>query len=438
MTLSQQPPPPSLDKPLPLHPTFVEQAKHLIAGGELLPGGVDALARRLQRSVETETPLRIKLGLDPTRPDLHLGHTVVLRKLRAFQDLGHQAVLIIGDATALIGDPSGRNQTRPPLTEEEITVNAQTYLDQAGQVIDVEKAEIVRNSAFFKDLGLAGLLQLAAQVTVAQILSRDDFTKRYQANTPIALHEFFYPLMQAYDSVMVRADVELGGSDQRFNNLLGRDMQLAFARLHGQTPLPDPQLVLLMPLLEGTDGVVKMSKSYPDHCINLTDGPDELFGKLMSIPDALILRYEALLSPLTEEQLEQHRKLMSLPPDRGGVNPRDVKASLAKYIVGQYYGGDAGDAAETRFVQRFRNKALPDDMPEVVLAAATAHLVVDVMVNQGLAPSKTEARRLIEGGGVRLNGDEKVTTAEAMLQGAAGTSLVLQVGKRRFCRIQFV
>jgi tyrosyl-tRNA synthetase len=417
-----------------IHPIFVEQAKHLAAGGECLPGGVQGLAQRLAQAAHEERPLRIKLGLDPTRPDLHVGHSVVLRKLRAFQDLGHQAVLIIGDATAMVGDPSGRNQTRPPLTEAEIQINAQTYLDQAGKIIDTDKAEIVRNSQFFKDMGLASFLHLASQVTVAQLMTRDDFSKRYAANTPISLHEFFYPLMQAYDSVMVNADLELGGSDQRFNNLLGRDMQLAFAKADQAV---NPQMVLLMPLLEGTDGVVKMSKSYPQHCINFTDAPEDMFGKLMSIPDALIIRYESLLTPLTPEQLQQHEQLMQLSVDQGGINPRDVKASLARFVVGTFHDAMAAEAAEQAFIDRFRNKVIPNEMPEHALAAQVAHPVVEVLVATQLAPSKAQARRLIEGGGVKLDGQTKVNSFEETITGLAGHPIVLQVGKRHFVRLLF-
>ena len=421
----------------PLLPEFIQQAEALIQGGDLLPSGVNHLARRLQTAVETNTPLRIKLGLDPTRPDLHLGHAVVLKKLRAFQDLGHKAVLIIGDATALIGDPSGRNNTRPPLTEAEVLVNAQTYLDQASKIINLEKAEIVRNSAFFNEMGLQGLLQLTAQVTVAQILARDDFSKRYTQNTPIALHEFLYPLMQAYDSVMVKADLELGGSDQRFNNLLGREMQLAYAKLRGEDPNTiNPQLVLLLPLLEGTDGKVKMSKSYPENCINLTDSPNELFGKLMSIPDSMIIRYETLLTQLPPQQLKQHAEMLADPAGYG-INPRDMKVGLAKFIVASFHNGEAAEQAEEAFNALFRDKALPTEMPEHSLASGTEHSLIELLVETGLAPSKSEARRLIQGGAVKLNGETKVEDVLATVSGKPVETLVLQVGKRKFIRLLF-
>ncbi len=417
-----------------LHPEFLAQAKFLVQGAELLPTHVEQLALRLQTAIETGVPLRIKLGLDPTRPDLHLGHAVVLKKLRMFQDLGHQAVLIIGDATAMVGDPSGRNKTRPPLTEEEVQVNAQTYLEQAGKVIKLETVEIVRNSSFFNALGLSELLQLMAQVTVAQILTREDFHKRYTENTSISLHEFLYPLMQAYDSVMVKADLELGGTDQRFNNLLGREMQVAYAKLKGEDLSKlNPQMVLLLPLLEGTDGKIKMSKSYPEHCINFTDAPEEMFGKLMSIPDDMILRYETLLSILPPEQLQQHATILA-DPAKHGVNPRDIKAGMAKYIVAQFYDAQQAEASEVAFVNRFRNKELPTEMPEATLVAGQTYAIIDLLAQFELATSKSDAKRLVQGGGVKINGVEKISDPDATLVLSAGESVVLQAGKRKFIR----
>lgn len=419
-----------------IHQIYLEQAKSLCQGGELLPGGVEHLARRLQWAAENQTPLKVKLGLDPTRPDLHLGHTVVLRKMRAFQDLGHQALLLIGDATAMIGDPSGRSQTRPPLTEEEVQANAQTYLDQAGRVVDVRKARIVRNSEWFKDMHLGDFLKLAAKSTVAQIMDREDFAKRYSENKPIYLHELFYPLMQGYDSVALDADIELGGTDQRFNNLMGRELQTVYSQ--NDPNAKEPQMVLLMPLLEGTDGKVKMSKSYPEHCINITDAPEEMFGKMMSIPDELIGRYQTLLTPLTEAQVKDHEDQMA----SGALNPRDVKAHLAKWVISQYYGQASADAAEQHFVNLFKNKQLPDDMPEATLAGNVSVAVTSLIVDHQLAPSKGEARRLIQGGGVRLipagaTEGEKVSDVDAVLTSAPGTEWVLQVGKRKFFRLKF-
>jgi tyrosyl-tRNA synthetase len=278
------------------------------------------------------------------------------------------------------------------------------------------------------------LLQLMAQVTVAQILTREDFNKRYTENTPIALHEFLYPLMQAYDSVMVKADLELGGTDQRFNNLLGREMQVAYAKLKGEDVSKlNPQMVLLLPLLEGTDGKVKMSKSYPEHCINFTDTAEDMFGKLMSIPDDLILRYETLLSILPPDQLQQHATLLA-DPVQHGINPRDIKAGMAKYIVAQYHDAQAAEASEQAFVNRFRNKELPTDMPEATLDAGQAYTIIDLIAQHELAASKSEAKRLVQGGGVKLNGSDKLSDVDATLQLKAGESVILQVGKRKFIR----
>lgn len=412
--------------PIVINQIFLEQAQNLCRGGELLPGGVMELARKLQKAAETSTPLKVKLGLDPTRPDLHLGHTVVLRKLRAFQDLGHQAILIIGDATAMIGDPSGRSTTRPPLTEAEIQVNAQTYLDQAGKVIDVRKAKVVRNSEWLSGMKLDDFLKLAAKTTVAQIIAREDFSNRLKENRPISLHELFYPLMQGYDSVVVDADIELGGTDQRFNNLMGRELQIAYGRER------DPQMVLLMPLLEGTDGKIKMSKSYPEHCINLTDTPEDLYGKLMSIPDPLLGRYEFLLGLLNEEQLEEQSQLFK----EGGLNPRDIKMHLAKYMVALYHGPEAGEQAEQAFITQFQKRDIPEDIPEFSLQGGTDYVLTALLTEQALTPSRNEARRLIQGGGVKLDG-EKVGDVDAQLNRPTGSSVVLQVGKRKFLRLNF-
>ncbi len=415
-----------------INPIFMEQAQSLCRGGELLPGGVEELAKRLQQAADTRTPLRVKLGLDPTRPDLHLGHTVVLRKLRAFQDLGHEAILIIGDATAMIGDPSGRSVTRPPLTDEEVQANAKTYLDQASKVIDVRKAQIVRNSEWLSGMQLGDFLKLAAKVTVAQILVREDFAKRYAENKPISLHELFYPLMQGYDSVIVDADIELGGTDQRFNNLMGRELQLAYRRERGENEHNPPQMVLLMPLLEGTDGKIKMSKSYPEHCINLTDTPEDMLGKLMSIPDELIPRYELLMGLLNEQQIEDQLAVMN----SGKVNPRDIKMHLAKYLVTLYHSQEAAEQAEQAFVKQFQKKEIPDEMPEVSLPGGAALHLATFIAEQGLAPSRNEARRMIQGGGVRIDG-EKVPEQDATFTRPGGTSVVLQVGKRKFLRVHF-
>jgi len=390
---------------------YIKQAEFLSRGAEVLPGGVEELAKKLKKSDEQGKPLRVKLGLDPTRPDLHLGHTVVMRKLKQFQQAGHQIVLIIGGATAMIGDPSGKSETRPSLTKEEVDENAKTYFEQMGKVVDLSGAEVVNNADWLHNMQLADLLKLSSNVTVAQMLVRDDFSKRYAEGKPISVHEFFYPLMQAYDSVVVNADIELGGTDQRFNVLLGRDIQQAYGN-------SNPQLVMLVPLLEGTDGVIKMSKSYPDHCISLTDTPQDMLGKVMSIPDNLILRYYELLTDIEVKQIDG--------------NPRDAKMNLAKTIVAEYYSEDEAAKAEQEFVNIFSKKGLPEEMEEHRVNEGTS--LIDFIAEQGLAPSKSEARRLIQGGGVKIEG-EKVSDINRKIGFNGSDSLVLQVGKRRFARL---
>lgn len=417
--MSTTTPPTSVDQ------IFIQQAEFLCRNGEFLPGGVEALAQKLQRAAQTQTPLKVKLGLDPTRPDLHLGHTVVLRKLKAFQELGHEVILIIGDTTAMIGDPSGRSETRPPLTNEEVLYNAETYLSQAGKVLNVEKVKVVRNSEWLAKLSVEDILKLSSKITVAQMLVRDDFAKRYESNRPIYLHEFMYPLMQAYDSVVVDADIELGGTDQRFNTLLGRDIQMAY----GKT---DPQSVLLMPLLEGTDGKVKMSKSYPEHCINLTDPPAVMFGKLMSISDNLIVPYTKLLTTCSPEVIQQLKRQL----ETHSANPRDIKAELGKWIVAEYYSREDAGAAEDAFIKQFKHNEIPEDIPEVSLSADQHFHLPTLMAEQQLAPSKSEARRLIVGGGVKLDG-QKIADTDYEFAGKPQQSMVLQVGRRRFLRLNF-
>lgn len=373
-------------------------------------------AAKLAKSEATGLPLRIKLGLDPTAPDLHLGHTVVLNKLRQLQDLGHTVIFLVGDFTALIGDPTGRNATRPPLTPEEIALNAKTYFSQASLVLDAEKTEIRKNSEWCEPLGARGMIQLAARYTVARMLERDDFTKRYKGGVPISVHEFLYPLVQGYDSVALQSDLELGGTDQKFNLLVGRELQ----REYGQ----DPQCILTMPLLEGTDGIEKMSKSKGNY-IGISEKPTEIFGKMMSISDELMWRYFELLSFRPMSQIEALKAEV-----QSGRNPRDVKVDLALEIVARFHSDHAAQAALQDFEARFRQGAIPDEMDEISLVGAPLGIVV-ALKQAGLAPSSAEAIRNIEQGGVRIDG-EKV--ADRGVQLNAGT-YVLQVGKRKFARV---
>ncbi|MEZ5661664.1 MAG: tyrosine--tRNA ligase [Burkholderiaceae bacterium] len=372
---------------------------------------------KLARSEAEGRPLRIKLGLDPTAPDLHLGHTVVLNKMRQLQDLGHTVIFLIGDFTALIGDPSGRNATRPPLTREEIEANAQTYFRQASLVLDESRTEIRYNSEWSDPLGARGMIQLAARYTIARMMERDDFTKRYKGGIPISIHEFLYPLMQGYDSVALKSDLELGGTDQKFNLLVGRELQ----REYGQ----EPQCILTMPLLEGLDGVEKMSKS-KGNTVGITDTPDEIFGKLMSISDTLMWRYFELLSARTLDEIAALRRACD-----EGRNPRDVKRELAMEMVARFHdAGAASDAAE-RFEARFRHGALPEDMPELTVAGAPMALPA-LLRAAGLCASASEAVRNIEQGGVRVDGER---IGDRQVTFGAGT-YVIQVGKRRIARVR--
>lgn len=398
---------------------FIEQAKHLTRNAEVLPGGIEELAVKLQHAHDTNTPLRVKLGMDPTRPDLHLGHTVVMRKLREFQNLGHKIVLIVGGATAMVGDPSGKSETRPALTKEQVDQNAQSYFDQMSKVLDVTKAEVVNNADWLHSMSFIDLLKLASNVTVAQMMTRDDFAKRYADGRPIAIHEFFYPLMQAYDSVAIDSDIELGGTDQRFNTLLGRDIQTAYGKKY-------PQLVMLLPLLEGTDGVVKMSKTYPEHCISLTDSENDMFGKLMSIPDNMISRYYSLLTDATKEELETIDKQIA----EGSVNPRDIKLKLAYTITAEYHGEDSAKRGQDAFINVVSNKGIPDDIQEV--SGMNGKCILDVLVELKFTASKGEAKRLIQGGGVKVDG-EKITDMAYTFNFEG--SVVLQAGKRKFAKL---
>lgn len=398
---------------------FIEQAKQLTRNAEVLPGGIEELAIKLQHAADTNTPLRIKLGMDPTRPDLHLGHTVVMRKLKEFQKLGHKIVLLVGGATAMIGDPSGKSETRPALTKEQVEENAKTYFAQMSKVIDISQAEVVNNADWLHKLTFTEMLQLAGKVTVAQMMTRDDFAKRYAEGKPIAIHEFFYPLMQAYDSVAIDADIELGGTDQRFNTLLGRDIQAAYGKKY-------PQLVMMLPLLEGTDGVVKMSKTYPEHCISLTDSAKDMFGKLMSIPDTLITRYYSLLTDVPQAELEKMDEQIA----SNSINPRDIKMALAHMITEEYHGKEGADKAQEDFINVVSNKGIPDDIQSVKIDVEKS--ILDLLVELSFVQSKGEAKRLIQGGGVKIDG-EKISDMAFVVK--PQMDVVLQAGKRKFAKL---
>ncbi|MDT7688296.1 MAG: tyrosyl-tRNA synthetase [Acidobacteriota bacterium] len=380
------------------------------------------LRAKLERSARTGKPLRIKLGADPTAPDIHLGHTVVIRKLRHFQELGHTVIFLIGDFTALIGDPSGKNSTRPQLTREEIDANAETYKKQIFKLLDPDKTEIRFNSEWMNKLGAGGFVRLASHVTVKQILERDDFQKRITEERPVALHELLYPLTQAYDSVALEADVELGGTDQKFNLLMGRNLQ----REYGQPP----QVALITPLLEGTDGVQKMSKSLGNY-IGIDEPPSEMFGKLMSISDELMWRYYELLTDLTVNDI----KWMRERAEYGEDNPRDFKVGLAKRIIADFHSTADADAAADEFVRRFRNKEVPDEVETIELETESGSLpLARLLAKTGLASSVAEGRRLVEQGGVRISGVRQ-TDPGVVVGVKSGDDFLIQVGKRRFLRV---
>jgi len=376
----------------------------------------DELVKKLQSGRK----LRVKLGLDPTAPDLHLGHTVVINKLRHFQELGHQVQFLIGDFTGMIGDPTGKNQTRPPLSREQILANAQSYREQAFKILDPRATQILFNSEWSDKLGAEGIIRLAAKYTVSQLLERDDFSRRFREEKPIAVHELLYPLVQGYDSVAMKADVELGGTDQKFNLLVGRELQRAWGQ--------EPQVILTMPLLEGLDGKEKMSKSLGNY-VGIAEPPQEIFGKLMSISDELKWRYIELLSFEPLATVRQWKDQVA----QGG-NPRDVKVRFAKEIVARFHGVEAARRAQEDFESRFREGALPEDMPEVTVKAPEGGiLIVHLLKQAGLTPSTSEAQRMIEQGGVKLDG-ERVSDKGLKLR--AGTTVVAQVGKRKFARIR--
>jgi tyrosyl-tRNA synthetase len=392
----------------------------------LRKGAVDVireedLRAKLERSARTGVPLKVKYGADPTAPDIHLGHTVPIRKMRAFQELGHTVVFLIGDFTSLIGDPSGRSTTRPKLTREEINANAETYKAQIFKLLDPEKTVVDFNSRWMDAFGADGFVRLASRATVKQILERDDFQKRLAEEKPIALHELLYPLVQGYDSVALESDVELGGTDQKFNFLMGRNLQREYNQ--------EPQAVITMPLLEGTDGVHKMSKSLGNY-IGISEPPQEMFGKVMSISDELMWRYYELLTDLSVAEIERLRGRAG----EGEVNPRDLKVELAKRVIADFHSAGDAEAAEEEFNRVFKRKEVPDEIEERAVSSQVWKLP-RLLVETALAPSMAEARRLIEQGGVRVDG-EKVSRQEAELEVSPERAALVQVGKRRFLRVR--
>jgi len=396
----------------------IDKQWELISRGaeEIIPE--KELKQKLEQSINKDTPLIVKLGCDPSRPDLHLGHGVVLRKLRHFQDLGHQAILVIGDFTAMIGDPSQRNKTRPQLTLEETKANAESYIEQAGHVLNIDSLKIVYNSTWLDAMHFSDVIRLSSHYTVARMLERDDFTKRYKAEIPISIHEFMYPLAQAMDSVELKADVELGGTDQKFNLLVGRDLQREYKQ--------DPQVIITLPLLEGTDGIEKMSKSYGND-IGLTDTPEDMYGKSMSISDEMIEKYFILAADANTKTVSKVKKQLS----DSSQNPRDIKRELARAIVQLYHGQNAAKEAEQFFDRVIVNKDAPDEMDQVELSIDTQ--LIEVVTNEGLTSSKGEARRLIKQGAIRVD-NEKITDESHIL--LKGKEVVIKVGKRRFIKIK--
>ena len=395
-----------------------EEQLHIIASGAAQIVPESGLLEKLKRG----KPLNIKLGVDPTSPDLHLGHAVPLRKMRQFQDLGHNVTLIIGNGTALIGDPSGKNATRPQLSQEQVQANAETYVAQAMKILDPEKTKIVYNADWILSLNLKDLLGLMSKFTVARILERDDFTKRYQSQTPIAMHEFLYPIMQAYDSVMVKADVEMGGTDQLFNLLAGRDLMEKMDM--------EPQIALTMPLLEGTDGVRKMSKSYGNY-VGLTDTPDDMFGKIMSIPDNLIVRYYRLATRVDVHEIDAIEADLAA----GTGDPNALKRRLARIIIDNYHTPGDGEKAEEAFNRVHRNHEVPEDVEEFSCDLSGEVYLPGLLQEIGFAASAGEGRRLIDGGGVKVDG-EALPAKSYNVPGSDLAGRVLQAGKRRFARIQ--
>ena len=383
----------------------------------------DDLRAKLERSQGTGRPLRVKLGLDPTAPDIHIGHTVVIRKLRAFQDLGHTVIFLVGDFTAMIGDPTGKSVTRPPLSRDEIAVNAETYKTQMFKLLDPEKTEVRFNSEWMDAFDASDFIRLTSRTTVKQILERDDFTKRMAEEKPIALHELLYPLVQGYDSVALESDVEMGGTDQKFNMLMGRNLQREFEQ--------EPQVILTMPLLEGLDGVQKMSKSLNNY-IGIEELPDQMFGKVMSVSDALMWRYYELLTDTSVDEVNA----LKFKVESDAAHPRDMKVQLAKAIISDFHSAQAADKAEEEFNRRFVEKGVPEEVEEREIPSKV-HRLAEILTSTGMAASKGEAKRLIEQGGVRVNG-EKTTSVAAEFDIKPDAEFLLQVGKLNFLRVRGV
>ncbi len=390
------------------------------AFAEIKRGAEEILVEdELVEKLKTGKPLKIKAGFDPTAPDLHLGHTVLINKLRQFQQLGHEVIFLIGDFTGMIGDPTGKNVTRKPLTKEDVLANAETYKEQVFKILDPAKTTVAFNSTWMEKLGAAGMLKLASRQTVARMMERDDFKKRYHGGQAIAIHEFMYPLVQGWDSVALESDIELGGTDQKFNLLMGRELQ----KTEGQRP----QTVLMMPLLEGLDGVQKMSKSLGNY-IGITDTPSEMFGKIMSISDELMWRYYELLSFKGLEVINHYKANVAQ-----GSNPRDVKIDLAKELIARFHNEDCAQAAHQEFINRFQKGAIPDDMPEIDIAASEGQIAIaNLLKEAGLVSSTSDAFRMIKQGAAKIEG-EKITDRNLMV--ASGTTAIYQVGKRKFARV---
>jgi len=385
---------------------------------EIIPE--DYLVRKVEKSIKTGTPLNVKLGCDPSKPDLHLGHSVVLRKLRQFQDLGHQAILIVGDFTGMIGDPSGRSKTRPPLTLEETRKNGQSYFEQATKILSTKKIQMLYNSEWLGKMAFADVILLGSKYTIARMLERDDFEHRYKAGEPISIHELLYPLAQAMDSVAIQADIELGGTDQKFNLLVGRDIQREYSM--------EPQVIITMPILPGTDGVEKMSKSM-DNYIGINESPKQIFGKTLSIPDKLIYDYFVLATDASSTALEEIKRQLK----SGSTNPRDIKRRLAREIVTQYHDEAAAIAAEQEFDRIFVKKDLPDEIPEVSISTDNGAIgIVKLLTETKLVSSNGEARRMIEQGGVTVDG-ERIVDQDRKID--LSRSVVVKVGKRKFLRV---